>query len=215
MEANNTSKIIRRIEKIMRYYSLSTKEFSLKTGIQKSTVDVMVKSNHFVTLSMFSQICTSFPQINARWLLLGDGDFLIEPKNDQLPDNKLKINILIESFKIRLEIERIDEEFYRLSGKYLNEKIKAYKLEYPEIAIDKIIKRVGFQIALEFVQNQKTKKPKARKMATKLCLYRQAAIYYREKLNFYCDKYPDYELKKLYSITAYHFAVIHQKSIVQ
>ncbi|MEI6556134.1 MAG: hypothetical protein WCL70_11125 [Paludibacter sp.] len=215
MDANNTSKIIRRIEKIMRYYSLSTMEFSLKTGIQKSTVDVMVNSDHFVTLSNFSQICAAFPQINARWLLLGEGTFLIESKNDQLPDNKLKINILVENFKIRLEIERIDEEFYRLSGKYLNEKIKAYKLEYPEIAIDKIIKRVGFYFSLEFVKNQKKSKPKAHKIANKNCIYRQAAINYREKLNFYCDKYPDYELKKLYSITAYHFAVIHHRIIIQ
>ena len=210
-----SSKTIRRIEKIMRYYSLSTKEFSLKTNIHKSIVNNFKESDHMVTLSMVMQICAAFPQVNARWLLLGEGAFLIESKKDKLPDNKLKINILAENFKIRLEIERIDEEFYRLSGKYLKEKIKAYKLEYPEIAIDKIIKRTGFQIALEFVQNQKTKKPKARKMATKLCLYRQAAIYYREKLNFYCDKYPEYELKKLYSITAYNFAVIYQRTIDQ
>ena len=214
MEANNTSKIIRRIEKIMRHYSLSTKEFSFKTGIEKSTVDVMVKSYHFVTLSMFSQICAVFPQINVRWLLLGEGDFLIETKKDILPDNKLKIDILVENFKIPLEIERIDEEFYLLSGKYLNEKIKAYKLEYPEITIDKIIKRVGFYFSLEFIKNQKKEKPKAQKISTKNCIYRQAAINYREKLNFYCDNYPDFELKKLYSITAYHFAIIYQRSII-
>jgi DNA-binding Xre family transcriptional regulator len=215
MEANFKSKILRRIEKIMRHYSLSTKEFSFKTGIQKSTVDVMTKSDQCITLSMFSQICAVFPQINVRWLLLGEGDFLIETINDKLPDNKLKINILVENFKIPLEIERIDEEMYRLSGKYLNEKINAQKHEYQEIEIDKIIKRVGFYLAVEIVKNQKKEKPKGRKKSPKICLYRQAAIYYREKLNFYCDKYPDFELQKLYSLTAYHFAVIHQRTIVQ
>ena len=35
----DASKTIRRIEKIMRYYSLSTKEFSLKTNIHKSIVN--------------------------------------------------------------------------------------------------------------------------------------------------------------------------------
>ena len=208
------SKTIRRIEKIMRYYSLSTKEFSIKTGIDKSTVDFFKKSNHMVTLTMVRQICAAFPQVNARWLLLGEGAFLIEPKKDQLPDNKLKINILVENFKIPLEIERIEEEFYRLSGNYLNEKINTQKLENPEIFIDKIIKSVGFYFAIEFVKNQKKEKPKARKMPTKTCLYRQAAIIYREKLNFYCDKYPDFEFKKLYSITAYHFAVMHQRTII-
>jgi len=215
MEANSKSKILRRTEKIMRYYSLSNKEFSLKTGIQKSTVDVMVKSDVYITLPMICQICAAFPQVNARWFLLGEGDFLIETIKDKLPDNKLKINILVENFKIPLEIERIDEEFYRLSGKCLNEKINALKIEYPEIQIDKIIKRVGFYNAIEFVKNQNKDKPKARKHANKPCLNRQAAIYYREKLNFYCDKYPDFEFQKLYSLTAYHFAVIHQRTIVQ
>jgi len=215
MEENFKSKILRRIEKIMRYYSLSTKEFSFKTGIHKSTVDVMTKSDQLITLSMFSQICAVFPQINVRWLLLGEGDFLIETINDKLPDNKLKINILVESFKITLEIERIDEEFYRLSGKFLNEKINAQKLDYPEIELEKIIKRVGFYFAIEFAKSLKPEKTKARKHANKTCIYRQAAIYYREKLNFYCDKYPDFEFQKLYSLTAYHFAVIHQRTIVQ
>jgi len=207
------SKTIRRIEKIMRYYSLSTKEFSLKTGIQKSVVDNFKVSDYMVTLTMVQKICNAFPQINARWLLVGEGNFLIETKNELLGNNKLKINILIEDFKLPLKIERTNEEFYRKAGKCLKDKINAYKLEHPKIDIQRTLKLVGFYFAIESVRNEYINNSNKVESPINICQYRQAAFNFREKLNFYSDKYPYFEFMKLYSIVAYHFTVNYQHTI--
>lgn len=210
MEASN---IIRRFEKIMKYYSLSTMEFSLKTGIPKSIVDVMINSDHRMTLITVQKICAAFPQVNARWLLLGKGAFLMETKNDRLLENELKIYVIIEDYKMPLVILRTNEELFLAAGKTLKAKIDAYKREHLEVSIQRVLKLVGYFFAIEFTRNMCKVKPTARGKPTHRSLYRQAAIKYREKLNFNYAKFPNYEYTKLYAITAYQFAVKYQRTI--
>ena len=211
MDANKT---ILKIEKIMKYYSLSAKEFSLKTGIQKSIVDEMINCDQMVTLTIVRQICAAFPQINARWLLLGEGAFLNGTTKDIHTFNKLKINIFIEDYKLPLEIARESEEFYRQAGKCLNEKINACKLEHPEIDIERILKLVGFYFALETVRNEYINNSNQQESPTNISQYRQAAINFRENWNLYFKKFFYYEHKKLYSIIAYQFAFNYQRSLI-
>jgi len=210
MEARKT---IQRIEKIMRYYSLSSGEFSLKTDISESTIDVLIKSDHMVTLTIVRKICKAFPHVNARWLLVGEGDFFIETTKEIIADNEIKINIIVDEFNLILEIKREDKEFYHAAGKYLNEKINVYKLEHSNTDIQKTLKRVAFYFAVEFIKNKHNENLNKSEECKNMHIYRQAALKFRAMFNFFCKKYPEYEYRKLYAMLAYQYTVNYIRSI--
>lgn len=214
MEASETVKHIEialRIEKVMRHYSRSTEEFIEKMDIHQDQFESIMKSDDLISLAFIQKICSQFPELNARWLLLGEGAYLVEKPKEIFATSKLKINIIVEDITIPLLIERTDEEIYRAAGKCLKDKLSACKLENPGIDIQRAFRNVGFSFAVKFVRNTHSADSTKLEEPKNLCPNRQAAINYNEQKKVFRFKYPLIENLKLFALVAYQFAVMTQR----
>jgi len=199
-----------RIERILMNFSLSVKEFCQKTGIQQYEVESILNGNKFTSLEIMQQICSVFPQINARWLLLGKGDFLMPFMKEEITENKLLIKITVVNVKLPLFIPRKHELTYRAAGMSLKENINEYRLLHSEFTIESILKTIGYRFALQSIKNENYININELEKFTKKCFHRKAAISYRTIQVKYKNRYPDFELEILNTIIAYHFAFKNQ-----
>jgi len=202
--------LIERLEKIKFFYSMSTLELSKKTGISFSILRIIIimEGHRKITFEEFKQIATAFPQINARWLLLGQGEFLILKPGEKVERFKLRINIFVSDVKLTLNINREDEELYRVAGKCLKKEITDYCLVHPEFTIERIIKLVGFRFAIELTKNENINKKECN--INNFRFYREVVGIYKKKEDFYREEYSDKSPKILLARIAYHFAVNNQ-----
>ncbi len=76
----NIDDFVKRLEKILDYYSLSASAFADAVGIQRSGVSHLMSGRNKPSLDLVMKICESFPEVDLYWLLNGKGKF---PKNDE------------------------------------------------------------------------------------------------------------------------------------
>jgi transcriptional regulator with XRE-family HTH domain len=99
-----------RINKILSHYGLRPADFSRQLRINNNTtVSRIVAGKVNPSFEVLAKIARSFPEINANWLLTGDGEMLLgsigENKTDGDIDHK---KWLIEYFTRELEAKRKD-----------------------------------------------------------------------------------------------------------
>ena len=63
-----------RIELLMKCYELSPSQFADRTGIQRASVSHILSGRNKPSLEIMQKICESFPQLDAKWLMLGVGE---------------------------------------------------------------------------------------------------------------------------------------------
>lgn len=62
-----------RIELIMRCYNLTSTQFADKTGIQRASVSHILSGRNKPSLEVMLKIYDSFPGLDMKWLMTGDG----------------------------------------------------------------------------------------------------------------------------------------------
>lgn len=72
------SKIIERISQIIDYKSISTRAFELKIGASNGMIGRAVLKKSDISAEWLSKIIEIYPDINAQWLLSGDGAMIAE-----------------------------------------------------------------------------------------------------------------------------------------
>lgn len=98
-----------RILKIIDYERLNNNSFSKKIGVNPQTMHTIVKEKKTKpSFDVLNKILISFPEIDANWLLTGDGEMF---KQDLKPD----IETRLES--IESEIRELKRTVDYLSGK--------------------------------------------------------------------------------------------------
>ncbi len=192
--------IAERINKILNHFSLDLMEFSQKTGVQYNVLTEIIDGMATPSFVEIQKICTIFKSVEARWIILGDGEFLISKK--PVNDNKQLISICILEEKLKLIIEYMDEELYRIAAKSLNEKLKENRLKNPTFSTKKHLKLIAFHYAIEL-----EKEKKDINYSSKNQIYKNAALNVREKLNYYNNKFLEYSEIKIYTITTFYFAL--------
>ena len=75
----NIDDFVKRLEKILEYYSLSASAFADIVGIQRSGVSHLMSGRNKPSLDLVMKISDSFPEVDLYWLLNGKGTF---PKSD-------------------------------------------------------------------------------------------------------------------------------------
>ncbi|WP_412985182.1 helix-turn-helix domain-containing protein [Pontimicrobium sp. IMCC45349] len=83
----NNSDFIKRLEKVMKYYSLSASAFAEKIGVQRSSISHILSGRNKPSLEFTMKILTSFPEVDLYWLLNGKGNFPKEEENKQSIDS--------------------------------------------------------------------------------------------------------------------------------
>lgn len=78
----NTDDFIKRIEKILDYYSLTASSFADKIGVQRSSISHLLSGRNKPSLDFILKILDVFPEIDLYWILNGKGNF---PKSNESP----------------------------------------------------------------------------------------------------------------------------------
>lgn len=101
----NSEDFIKRLEKILDYYSLSASVFADKLGVQRSGLSHLLSGRNKPSLDFVMKITENFPDVDLYWLLNGKGSFpkkeeqyskstpptteVIPDTNSIIPDNKV------------------------------------------------------------------------------------------------------------------------------
>ena len=75
----NIEDFIKRLEKILDYYSLTASSFADKIGVQRSSMSHLLSGRNKPSLDFILKILEVFPEVDLYWVLNGKGDF---PKNN-------------------------------------------------------------------------------------------------------------------------------------
>ena len=188
------NKSVERIRKIMNHFALEELEFASLTGIDQQELNQIINGKSNPTLDVLQRIGSAFPNIEARWLFMGEGRWFVPESS--LPTDRLRITIRVEEESFQLAIERPEEEYYRLAAKSLKEKINEFCLLHPEYEIERILKLTAFHYAIE-----------VEKSVLSANFYRNAVLNLRDRMESYSKQFRGYPRQKLLAIVAYYFAL--------
>ncbi|SEB81139.1 hypothetical protein SAMN04489761_1843 [Tenacibaculum sp. MAR_2009_124] len=103
--------IVKRLKEVITYKGISTQEFSNGTNLNTEELESILNGNTPVNERFLKSVLESYPEINANWLILGEGE-MIEANNnwgkyvknlDQLVPEEILDYILTNSSKFRGE----------------------------------------------------------------------------------------------------------------
>ena len=191
---NKQNKAVERIRKIMNHFALEELEFASLSGIDQQELDQIINGKSNPTLDVLQKISSAFPNIEARWLFMGEGRWFVPERS--LPTDRLRITIRVAQESFKLAIERAEEEYYRLAAKLLKEKINEFCLLHPEYEIERILKLIAFHSAIE-----------VEKSVLSDNFYRNAVLNLRDRMESYSKQFRGYPRQKLLAVVAYHFAL--------
>lgn len=77
----NTEEFIKRLEKILAYYSLSASAFADKIQVQRSSISHLLTGRNKPSLEFVLKVVKTFPEVNLYWLLNGKGVFPVSKKD--------------------------------------------------------------------------------------------------------------------------------------
>jgi len=75
-----------RINRILRYYNLSSSQFADEIGVQRSSVSHVITGRNKPGFDFIQKIIGVFPDISAEWLITGVGSMLRDekPRSEEL-----------------------------------------------------------------------------------------------------------------------------------
>lgn len=71
----NIDDFIKRLEKILDYYSLTASSFADKIGVQRSSMSHLLSGRNKPSLDFILKILEIFPEVDLYWILNGKGNF--------------------------------------------------------------------------------------------------------------------------------------------
>ena len=71
----NSEDFVKRLEKLMHYYSLSAAAFADKIKVQRSSISHLLSGRNNPSLEFVLKVIKTFPEVNLYWLLNGKGTF--------------------------------------------------------------------------------------------------------------------------------------------
>ena len=70
-----------RIKKYMEYKSISAGELATQLEVQRSNISHVLNGRNMPGAAFIERLLLSFPDLNARWLLTGNGEMLMDGEN--------------------------------------------------------------------------------------------------------------------------------------
>lgn len=92
----NSEYFIKRLEKVIKFYGLSSSAFAEKIGVQRSSISHILSGRNKPSLEFIMKVLSSFPEVDLYWLLNGKGEF---PSKEHEADK--------ESYSVNSEIDTI------------------------------------------------------------------------------------------------------------
>lgn len=71
----NSSDFVKRLEKILEYYSITATAFAEKMDFNRSTISHLLSGRNKPSLEFVMKLLQKFPEVEMNWLLSGKGSF--------------------------------------------------------------------------------------------------------------------------------------------
>ena len=81
----NRADFVKRLEKIIQYYTLSASAFADKIGVQRSSISHLLTGRNKPSLEFVLKVVKTFPEVNLYWLLNGKGVFPANTFKEKTP----------------------------------------------------------------------------------------------------------------------------------
>ncbi len=116
----NSSEFIKRLEKMLEYYSLSATAFAEKMEFNRSTISHLLSGRNKPSLEFVMKLLQKFPEVEMNWLLFGKGSFpsissenqnaSITPKQNPVSKQEKPLDFFSEEKKsVEQEMVRINK----------------------------------------------------------------------------------------------------------
>jgi transcriptional regulator with XRE-family HTH domain len=122
-----------RIKQFMDYMKLSAAELADQIGVQRSNVSHVLTGRNNPSSSFLEKLLLTFPDLDARWLIVGEGELLREKK--EMPNKVAEVKNLFtevtekKALVAQSHSRKPDYEIDRIVILY---KDKTFKDYYPE-----------------------------------------------------------------------------------
>lgn len=93
----NIENFIKRLEKLLDYYSLTASSFADKIGVQRSSMSHLLSGRNKPSLDFILKIMEVFPDVDLYWILNGKGSFP-KSENAEEPNKPLENRENIPAF---------------------------------------------------------------------------------------------------------------------
>ncbi|AWA30868.1 transcriptional regulator [Flavobacterium magnum] len=74
---------IKRLELLMKHYSLSASSFADRIGVQRSGISHLLSGRNKPSLDFILKLEEEFPEVSLYWLLKGTGSLLSQTENNE------------------------------------------------------------------------------------------------------------------------------------
>lgn len=110
-----------RLRQIIEYYNISVNAFSVKNGINESTIRKILTENTSIRSDNLAKIAENFPEINLDWLITGRGEMLFSEQTDTpvaaTPDAlRMIADLARENGQLQAENAELKKEVARLGS---------------------------------------------------------------------------------------------------
>jgi SOS-response transcriptional repressor LexA len=122
--------IAKRVEYVINYYKLSISAFEKLVGITKNSLNNLIKNEAGIGVDKIAKIITCYPELNAEWLMTGEGKMLKQLQIDLPRPNVCFVNQPVFAGDSRSIVE-IDEqhEWIYIPGLVFGKKYYGLKVE--------------------------------------------------------------------------------------
>jgi len=103
----NTDDFVRRLERILKYYSLSAAAFADKIQVQRSSISHLLTGRNKPSLEFVLKVVKTFPEVNLYWLLNGKGSFPQKSAVHPTPTEKTSVSTEMQPHSSATAIHKI------------------------------------------------------------------------------------------------------------
>lgn len=94
-----------RILQIQEFFGMNGRKFAQTVGTTPQTINYIKKGTGQPSYGVINGIIREFPQVDARWLITGDGEMIVKPGSDKVEDNLRRKVLELEKEIILLKKE--------------------------------------------------------------------------------------------------------------
>jgi transcriptional regulator with XRE-family HTH domain len=127
--------MVSRFKLLLQHLNLSAAEFASRIGVQRSSMSHILSGRNKPSLDFMEKTLAAFPDINAGWLITGNGDWKIEIGNSGLKEGKIVAETATSETGMRSAYENVESEESDKADRHIN-KAPAFPAEGP---VDHII----------------------------------------------------------------------------
>lgn len=191
---------------VLKYFGFTRREFCSRCGLDPWAFNRLIYGESVDVLLLVQKVAASIPVINTRWLLIGEGTFLLkENAIEEAQPEWININIRFAGFVLPMRIDPKKEPTFRKIGYSIVDKVNAYKQMHPEYTNERIIKDLSLRIASQIVAINYQKENESSNITE--CISREGAIRVRSRIDHLRDKCPTQSIQELRAFLVFQLAI--------